>query len=57
MVGASQVGLEKQLAMPYMDAEEQNFQTAARALQQRLVRGVMAEMEQEQTSLGDRYSE
>ena len=51
-----QKGLEKQLAVPYMDAEEKNFQTAARSLQQRLVRGVMAEMEQEQTSLGDRYS-
>ena len=53
----TQVGLEKQLAVPYMDAEERNFQTDARSLQQRLVRGVMAEMEQEQTSLGDRYSE
>ena len=50
------VQTEQRVRVPTMTAEERSFQAAARALQARLTRGIMAEMEQEQTSLGNRFS-
>ena len=42
--------------VPSMTPDERSFQAAARALQARLTRGVVAELEADQTSMGDRFS-